>query len=248
MKILVAVAHPNELKIIKLKIKELNLIWFNISFVQTWVGNYESIFNLTKKLENESFDFLLNIGICWYIKENNWLIQVARIRNLSTSKELIVPVCFLFVQLESIWSSEIPVKNLYEIADFDYVDMESYWVEFIANKYQIPRIILKLPSDKIWKKLDLEVIKKSCLELWNIDYISLFAQIKQFLENNLKSNNYDFIKEKYKFTFAEFEILKFKIKKYEALSKLPFSDFFAKYCELDKKDFIKLFEETLINL
>lgn len=248
MKILIAVAHPNELKVIKSKIKELNLIWFDISFIQTGVGNYETIFNLTQKLENESFDFILNIGICWYIYENNWLIQVARIKNLSSNKELLVPICFQFAQSESIWSSEVPVKNLSENTDYNFVDMESYWIEFITNKYQTPRIILKLPSDKIWEKFNLETINNSCLELGNIDYISLFARIKLFLEKNSISENYDYIKNKYRFTHSEFEILKFKIRKFEALSKLSFRDFFNDNCLLDKTDFIRKFDASLINL
>jgi len=248
MKILVAVAHPNELKIIKAKIKDLNLIWFDISFIQTWVGNYETIHNLTKSFEKESFDFLLNIGICWYINENNWLIQVARIKNLASNKELLVPICFQLSQLESIWSSEIPVKNLGENADYNFIDMESYWIEFIGNKYQIPRIILKLPSDKIWEKLDFNNIKNSCQELWNIDYIKLFSLIKNYLETNIKKENYEYIKEIYRFTFSEFEILKKQIKKYEALSNASFRDFFNKNCNFDKMEFMKLFEEILAKL
>lgn len=248
MKILVAVAHPNELKIIKQEIKNLGFIWFEITFIQTGVGNYETIFNLTKKLEKESFDFLLNIWICWYIKESNWLIQVARIKNLSTSKELIVPICFQFTQLKSIWSSEIPVKNLSESTDYNFVDMESYGVEFIANKYQIPRIILKFPADKIWEKLDFEAIKASCLELWKIDYKVLFSQIKIFLDSNILQENYVYTKERYEFSYAEFEILKKQIKKYEAFRNVSFRDFFDKNSNLDKKDFFELFEKELIKL
>lgn len=248
MKILVAVAHSNELKIIKAEIKDLNLIWFNISFLQTWVGNYETIYNLAKKLEKESFDFLLNIGICWYINENNWLIQAARIKNLASNKELLVPICFQFTQLVSIWSSEIPVKNLGENADYNFIDMESYWIEFIGNKYQIPRIILKLPSDKIWEELDLEIIKSSCQELWNIDYIKLFSQIQSYLELNIAEENFDYIKEKYRFTFSEFEIIKKQIKKYEALSNASFRDFFDENCSLGKLEFMRLFEGALSKL
>lgn len=248
MKILIAVAHPNELKIIKQAIKKLSLIWIDIKYLQTWVGNYETIFNLSQILEKEQFDFLLNIWICWYKLNNDWLFQVARVFNFSTKKELVVPIGFAFTRLNSIWCSDVEIRNIYEIWDENYVDMESYWIEFIANKYRIPRIMLKLPADKIGEKLDYKLLTNACEKLWNIDYNNLFTKIKEYLSSNTQNRNFDYIKDKYRFSYAEFEIFKNKINKYEALAKQDFWDFFNKNCNLDKNDFLNLFNESISDL
>ena len=67
--ILFVSALPGELKIIKEKVKELNLINLKTDFFTTWMWNYETIFSLTKYLENKVYDFVINIYNC-----NNILI------------------------------------------------------------------------------------------------------------------------------------------------------------------------------
>ena len=34
----------------------------------------------------------------------------------------------------------------------EYVDMESYAVEKLAEFYKIPRLIIKVPADKVWEE------------------------------------------------------------------------------------------------
>lgn len=249
MKILVTAAHSKELKVIKDRIKSLDLKWTKIYFLQTWIGNYETIFNLTNKLESESFDFVINIWICWYFWEKLPFLQAARIKNFSTNKELIVPIPFIFWPLESLWCSDIIVSSIEKLLDEKYVDMESYWFEFVLNKFNLPRLILKVPADKIWDKFDINIIKNTCESLWEvIDYKLLFGKIINYLDSQTLWTDYEYIKSRYHFTFQEFEIFKFNIKKYEALSNNSFDNFFANNPIPEKKDFLELFNCELIKL
>jgi len=247
MNILVTVAHPNELKIIKENIKNLKLVWVKIYYIQTWIGNYETIYNLTKVIESNKIDFLLNIWVCWYKEENNWVIQVARIVNFWTNKELLVPIIFEFAKLESICCSEKIITSTDELSWEKYVDMESYWIEFLANKYQIPRLILKIPADNIWEKFDINILKESCEKLWTeIDYIKLFEKIISYINSIPIEDSHDYLREKYYFTFQEFEIIKWKISKFEALTCQSFKEFFEEYWNLDKNEFMKTFDNIKI--
>ena len=75
-KILIVSALSQELNTIKAQIKNLKIKNLKISFFTTWMGNYNTILNLTRFLEKNDFDFLVNIWICWYKNEKVYFFQV----------------------------------------------------------------------------------------------------------------------------------------------------------------------------
>ena len=157
MQFLIVCATPWELKTVKTQIKSLNFKKsFKITYLCTGMGNYETIYNLTKYFtENqETLDdyIVINIWICWYRGEKEKNIQVWRIKNINTKKELIVPISSEFSKISSIYSSETPVLQPLENEKSWYVDMESWAIEYCCDKFRVPRIILKVPYDRIWEE------------------------------------------------------------------------------------------------
>lgn len=140
------------MKIIKNNIKNLNLIWLSVSFLTTGIWNYETIFSLTNYIlthEQEKPDLILNIWVCGYVWEKKKLVQVARIVNASTGKESIVPFPKLISPVSTCFCCETPVYEKL-IAEENYVvDMESFAIDYIGQKFQIPRILLKVPVDLV---------------------------------------------------------------------------------------------------
>lgn len=154
MNILVSAATAWEMKIIKNKIKNLNIHNLSVKFFTTGIGNYNTTFALTNYLlnTNPKPDLILNIWVCGYIGEKQDLLQIARIINASTMKESIVPIYKKVAKLANCLSSEnIVEKDLLGKSDY-VVDMESFAVDFVWQKFQIPRIILKVPVDKVWEE------------------------------------------------------------------------------------------------
>ena len=91
-KILLVTALSQELNVIKSEIKKLKIPNLKVSYLSTWMGNYNMILNLTRFLEqNRYFDFVLNIWTCWYKSDYKDFFQVIRIFNFSNKKELLVP-------------------------------------------------------------------------------------------------------------------------------------------------------------
>ncbi|EKE27844.1 MAG: hypothetical protein ACD_3C00143G0006 [uncultured bacterium (gcode 4)] len=242
MRILVCAAHPNEMKSIKSSLKSLEIFDANIDFLQLWMGSYETIHNLTKYLEKNKPDFLVNIWICWQRGDYGELIQIWRIIN-SADKELLVPIVFEYAKISSIICLESMARILDDLRWEDYADMESYGVEFIASKYQIPRLILKLPADKIWQGFDKSLLKTSADKLSHIDYKDLMGRIINFDKAQFKPKDNTYIQQAYRFTFQEFEIMKFKINKYEALTKKDFKNFYELNKYLTKIDFLQELEK-----
>jgi nucleoside phosphorylase len=146
------------------------------------MGMYETIFNLTQVLDSQSFDIVLNIGVCGYVSENKNRIQVARTVNMTTWKELIVPVFVEFGNLESIGCSEKVIKNGADLWNYmlNYGDMESRWIEYVCDKFRVPRVILKVPVDQIGEE-EFDREKAGKLLRQNLDYITI---IKKLLEVN----------------------------------------------------------------
>lgn len=152
MKILICAATWGEMKIIKNNIKNLNIIWLSVSFLTTGIGNYETLFSLTNYLlthKEETPDLILNIWVCGYIWEKINLVQVARIINASTSKESIVPIPHLLAPISTCFCSEIPVFEKKLDEENHIVDMESWAIDYVGQKFQIPRILLKVPVDQV---------------------------------------------------------------------------------------------------
>ena len=153
MKILIVCATPWELKTVKSQIKSLNLkTKLQIDYLCTGMGNYAMIFALTKYLTQHAQEefFLVNIWVCGYYTSSipPKFLQIWRIKNLATSKELLPPLPFLFGEVASIYSSERPITSW----DFNwegFVEMESWGFELVADQFRFPRLLLKVPCDKV---------------------------------------------------------------------------------------------------
>lgn len=269
-KILFVSALAPELKIIKEEIKKLKISRkdLEISFFESWMGNYKTILNLTNYLWKNNFDFIVNIWVCWwtsFLKDNypEKIIQVSRIFNLWNNKELISPIFFEFWNIESIFCSDkiIYDENILHInrgeldRETNFVDMESYWFELVLEKFETPRIILKVPVDKVWEEtnnFNYEKAKSNLSE--NIDYNKLVLDIENFLEsNNSEINNFseeeNDIKNKilnnYKFSFSEKIIMEKLLNKIIVLNLFNLEEFFLENNKLDKKSFLKILEEKI---
>lgn len=245
--ILLACALSQELKTIKSIIKDLNFHKLKIDFIQTWVGNYNTIYSLKDYLSKNNADFIVNIWVCGKASSDlkNDFFQVARIKNSSNFKESLPPIFFKFLDLKSILSSEKVITSNDEMLWEDYVDMESFAIDFIASKEKIPTIILKKPFDFVSldsKKVDIEAMQNS---LKDLNYNSLLENISSYLEKNKKNEeNYDFYKEHFSFTFQEFEIFKKLVNRYESIHKKDFTDFVEKNKHLSKKEFLEIFDKA----
>ena len=245
--ILFCCALSQELKIVKNEIKKLNFQKLNINFLQTWVGNYNTIYSIKDYLNNNCVDFLINIWVCGKInkKAENDFFQVARIKNSSNLKESIVFIYLKLLNLNSILSSEKVITNNIDMIWENYVDMESYWFNLVSEKEKIPSIIIKKPFDFVSdesKKVDIEEMKNSLI---HFDYENLLKEIDKYLDKNyIESINLDYYKDFFSFTFQEFEIFKKQVNRYKALYKKDFLDFFEQNKNLSKKDFLEIFDKT----
>ena len=255
-KILFVSALAPELKIVKQELKKLNISKkdLEVSFFESGFWNYKTILNLTNFLSKNKFDFVINIWVCGYKNEKDDLIQVTRIFNLWDKKELISPVFFKFAKIESINCSDNIIYDE-ELLEQNYVDMESYAFELVCDKIETPRMILKVPVDKVWEETKNFDYKKS-LELLkeNIDYGKLILSVKDFLEKNNKENN-DFSEEEielknkilwiYKLTFSQEIILEKLLNKIIVLNLFDLEKFFKENKDLDKKEFLKILQEKI---
>lgn len=257
-RVLIVWALSQEINIIKEEIKKLDLINFKTSFLTVGIWNYNMILNLTRFLEKHNFDIVLNIGVCGHIFENENIedfIQISRIYNISNKKELLIPRIIKFWKSESIACSEKIIYNDKKIYDEKYVDMESYGFEITCDSFSIPRVILKVPVDKIWKETKNFDFKKAENSLRkNINYKELFLKIEEYIENHFSIWKWKYkihhdLLEKYNnvfnFTFSENEIFKRLYYRYLALVNKDFNLFFNKNKNLNKKEFLKNLDKHL---
>lgn len=181
MKILVCAATWGEMNVIKNTIKNLNIPHLSVSFLTTGIGNYDTIFSLTNYLlthKEETPDLILNAGVCGYIWTKKDLIQIARIINASTGKESIVPIPQIIAPVNSCFCSETPVYEKKLNEENYVVDMESFAIDYVGQKFQIPRILLKVPVDQVGEEthafdrdLALKLLEK------NIDWKEVMEKI-----------------------------------------------------------------------
>ena len=187
MKILIVCATPWELKTVKSQIKSLNLkTKLQIDYLCTGMGNYAMIFALTKYLTQHAQEefFLVNIWVCGYYTSSipPKLLQVWRIKNLATSKELVPPLPFLCGEVASIYSSEVPMTR-WNIDWEGFVDMESWGFELVADQFRFPRLLLKVPYDKVGEEtehFDYHLATQKLAE--GIDYLTLIEKILHRIE------------------------------------------------------------------
>lgn len=199
MKILIVAALAKELNLIKSGIKSAWLKTnLNIDYLCCWVWNYESIFSLEQYLtKNPEPIFVWNIGICGYWnsenKKLNEPIQAASIINIHTEKERIVPPFLKLAPLKNCFSSETIIfnkpnfeKEFLTIDDEMYFDMESRWISFVAERYKMPYLILKVPFDFVWNETDwlfddkwsiIKEKKSDCNCLENLSYKAYLEHI-----------------------------------------------------------------------
>lgn len=265
-KILIVSALNAELKIVKQEIKKLNISNnVEISFFESGMWNYKTILNLWLHLVENKYDFIVNIWVCGWCNDITTgypekLIQISGIKNISNNKEIISPVFLEFTKIETIFCSEKIVYSDTSLPlgetewGLSFVDMESYGFELVCDKFDISRIILKIPVDKIWEeteKFDFEKAKKYLKE--NIDYSELLEKIEKYLEINKSelssfSNKEVIIKDKiinyYKWTFSEKILLDKEINKIYVLELWSIEDFFEENKQLNKKDFLKKLQNT----
>jgi len=418
-KILVCCATSNELKVVKDKIKSLSLP-LKVDFLQLGMGNYNTIFSLTKRLSEKNYDFLINVGVCWIrlvasrklklesnasqVKSEKWIVknnldwlridrerwdspvelvspsgteddkslptswsslgfllstegddflwwnqdnlwlssndqifpspkspkisksskipkspknlqipfyQVANIFDYETWKELIAPVFFKFWLLKTCISANKPIKDLdgffnsfwidntsqvkskkwivrnglewwrkdkegweshaefvltsglvegdnffqtsWDSFDLFLLDMESFGFEFVAEKFNLPRIILKVPVDTTAEELEKFDFKKALERLENnIDYEKLIVKVKDFLDKNKKTDEFEKYFKILPFSVSEKEIFKFLAKKYQFVIG-EFDNFFYEFVKQNKelpskqvaKKLLKILKELL---
>ena len=252
-RILIVWALSQELNPIKKEIKKLSLINIKVSYLTTWMWNYNMILNLSRFLEKENnFDFVINIWVCWYSNEIKDFFQVARVYNLWNKHESIIPNLINFWDLLSIASSDKVIYNTNELDWEKYVDMESYWFEKVCDSFMLPRVILKIPVDKIGKetkKFDFKKADKFLKE--NINYEKLLNKVISYLDKShivktdlSKYNNY------FAFSFSQSLIFEKLYNKFEVLTWEDFEKYFYEYIRgLEKlqnsKQESKKFLETL---
>lgn len=239
--ILIICALSVELKIVKEQIKQINYKNVSIKYLLTWVGNYNTIYNLKSFLStNVNPDFIINFWVVWKTENSsNDFFQVYRVFNWSNNNESIIPIYIKKLALKSLLSSEKVVTLEKDLLWEEYVDMESYWINYITSKEKIPLILIKKPFDTVWiesNKVSLELLKN---DLKLFDYGSLIKDVDLYLEKNKDSKNIDlsFYKDYFKFTFSEFEIFKKNYNKLIAYD-ISFELFFTNNKELNKKDFL----------
>ena len=127
--------------------------------------------------------------------------------------------------------------------------MESYWFELVCNSFNIPRIILKVPVDKIWeetKNFDFNKAKRLLAE--NIDYKKLIEKIENLFNcqqggfSPLYTEKQEKIKQKilnnYKWTFSEKIIIEKEVNRFIVLELWNLEEFFEENKELGKKEFL----------
>lgn len=213
MRILFAIALPMEMKIIKSEIKNLNTNGLVIDFLLTWVWVINSVYSIKNYIqEKQKPDFLVNIWVCGKKDEtNNDFFQVYRIKNLSNNKEILCPNYIDFLKLESIGCSDKIITDICELGDESLVDMESYGIDYIAEKEKIPYIMIKKPFDTV--SSDSRNVNISDIEtaLTGCDFQQLFEKIYDFLQKK-SSTHYDddleLLKQKHRLTFSESQLLK----------------------------------------
>ena len=242
-KILFVTALSWELKYIKKEIKKLKIPNLKVDFFTTWMWNYNTILNLTKYLSTKEYDFIVNIGSAWYFwNEINNIYQITRIKNLANNKEELVPINLKLYDLATCFSSEIPVSNSDNLPiqeDFYLIDMESYGFELVWNSFNIPRLILKIPVDKIWEKFNSNIFIK---KVDKIDFNYILINILEYLKSLTEKEDLSYYFEYFKFTFSEKLIFERLYHRYQALH-WDFTVFFEANKMLDKKKFLEILKK-----
>jgi len=239
-KILFVSALSWEVKPIKEQIKIFNIPNLKVDFLSTWIWNYNTILHLTKYLSDKDYDFLVNIWSCWYNNLDKNIYQVWRVINMQNDKELLVPINVKVFDLATCYCFEKPVDKFDK--QFCIIDMESYGFEMVANSFSLPRFILKIPVDNIWKKFDKNLFLK---KIANIDFKKVLESILLCLQTIPEKQNLDKYINHFNFTFSQKYIFISLYNKYIALKNNDFESFFQENKEFTRKHFLKKLERYL---
>lgn len=240
-KILFVAATSWELKALKEKVSEIKDKKNKYFFFCSWIWNFNTIFSLTSFLEkNKDFDFILNIWICWFKDEKRDFIQIWRSFCPEKNQEILIPIYFKFWEIFSTLSSEKIIFKPENLKNEQFAEMESFWFEFVLEKFWIPRIILKVPVDKVWEETENFDFKKALKNLGkNIDYKKLLEEVDLFLEKNEKES-YDFLYKAFSFTFTEKVLLEKDLLKFESFFwKKDLKKYLKNSLNNNKKDFLQ---------
>ena len=184
VRLLVLAATGPEMKVIKSHISQLRIPRLEVKYLTTGVGSHATICSLTKLLSTtpaeDHFDMILNIWVCGYTDNKPSYIQVWATVNVHTHKESIIPIPCLVWPIASIGSSDVPVL---EKDTCEYYDMESFAIDYVAQHFQIPRILIKVPVDRIWAETITFDFKKALEALSeNLDYRDIIEKIMAYFE------------------------------------------------------------------
>jgi len=245
-KILFACALEKELKIAKTYFKGKKTQWILVDFLCTGMGNINMTLELSKKLCEKSYDFVVNFWVCGYKDSKENIVQIVRSVYAPTEKEITTPVFFSFAPLRSIYCSETAVYDDSQLWEISYCDMESWAFEKVCENFRVPRIILKVPVDRIGKETQNFNISQAIKLLEeNINCEVLIQKIEAYLWNLSQEINIDNYLSHYKLTVSEEIIMKKYILKYFSLSEANFNIFFNQHKNLNKKDFLKTLSDSL---
>lgn len=248
-KILITAATPWELRTIKQLWNSQSSKNMKADFLQIGIWNINSSLHITQSLSKNNYDFVINIWVCWYSDIQEPLIQIVRSVYHPTGKEILTPVFFEFAPLKSICCSEIPITDVHILWNEHYVDMESYAVEKICEHFSIPRLILKVPIDKVWAETEDFDYTSACKILWeNIDMKHLKNSLEKYFSTLRETYDISLYISHYRFTTSEKIIFEKYFHKYITLSNQSFEVFFTEHKNLEKTKFLQQFSEALTSL
>lgn len=171
----------------------------------TGVWIEKTIMSLTQYCMTHHVDAIINIGVCgfasrWEWEENSgWkserispntipsIVQIIRTIHTWRQKELIIPSPQIHnIPLETCYCASRPFRHIpktvsaHEMASF--YDMESRWVEYVADQLNIPRWIYKIPTDRVGDDLAWFDKKKALTALESAyDYSRIIETIQDIL-------------------------------------------------------------------
>jgi len=245
--ILIVAALSKELRVAKNHFKLTAYKDVTVSFIESGIWTHKTILRLTRELSSSRYDCIINIWVCWYTESQLKCIQVVRSVHNASQKEILTPVFFQFAPLTSILCSDTVIDSPELLEDLEYVDMESYAIEMVCEEFKIPRILLKVPVDKLWEETRnfnyshaLDLLEK------NIDFKSLMNDVIQYLDSLPRKQNYDIYLDHYALTFSEKIIMQKYIAAYESLL-WNFHSFFQENKALKKDVFLKKLSGQLSN-
>lgn len=247
--ILIACALQKELQVAKKYFSQKRPENIQVDFVVTGMWNISASIKLTEQLSTKKYDFLLNYGVCGYKESKQDCIQIVRSVYSEAKKEILTPVFFSFAPLTSILCSEVPIDTPATLWEENYVDMESYAIEKVCEHFKTPRLILKVPVDKVWVETqNFDIAKALALLEKNIDFDALISKIQSYLESLPIAADMNKYYEHFHFTVSEKILLEKYVHKLESLSQESFHSFFLEHKHLSKKDFLSHLSEVLSTL